>query len=79
VTDLARDFPISLNSTSKHIKVLERADLVARSVRGRDHVLSLRPDAFAESLAWMQQHRAFWEERLASLEAFVIAPEEESE
>ena len=73
VTDLASAFPISLNSTSKHIKVLERAELVQRTVRGRDHVLSLRAEGLAESVAWMQRYREFWEQRLAALEAFVLA------
>ena len=72
VTDLASAFPISLNSTSKHIKVLERADLVARTVHGRDHVLSLRAEGLAEAVAWMSQYRDFWEHRLAALEAFVL-------
>ena len=73
VTDLASAFPISLNSTSKHIKVLERAELVQRTVRGRDHVLSLRAEGLAESVAWMQRYHEFWEQRLAALEAFVLA------
>ncbi|WP_136706108.1 metalloregulator ArsR/SmtB family transcription factor [Agromyces sp. H66] len=73
VTDLASAFPISLNSTSKHIKVLERAELVHREVRGRDHVLSLRAEALGEAVAWMQQYREFWEQRLEALEAFVLA------
>ncbi|WP_448003158.1 ArsR/SmtB family transcription factor [Agromyces bauzanensis] len=73
VTDLASAFPISLNSTSKHIKVLERAQLVHREVRGRDHVLSLRGEALGEAVAWMQQYREFWELRLEALEAFVLA------
>lgn len=72
VTDLASAFPISLNSTSKHIKVLERAELVQRHVRGRDHVLSLRAEALGDAVAWMQQYREFWEQRLAALEAFVL-------
>ncbi|MGW9629566.1 ArsR/SmtB family transcription factor [Agromyces sp. NPDC055520] len=73
VTELASAFPISLNSTSKHIKVLERAQLVQRHVRGRDHVLSLRAEALGEAVAWMTQYRDFWEQRLAALEAFVLA------
>ncbi|KQZ10842.1 hypothetical protein ASD23_01375 [Agromyces sp. Root1464] len=75
VTELAREFPISLNSTSKHIKVLERAQLVQRHVRGRDHVLSLRAEALGDAVAWMTQYREFWEQRLAALEAFVLAGE----
>lgn len=79
VTDLASAFPISLNSTSKHIKVLERAELVHRHVRGRDHVLSLRAEALGEAVAWMQQYREFWEQRLEALEAFVLAGEQGDE
>ncbi|RXZ48754.1 ArsR family transcriptional regulator [Agromyces fucosus] len=78
VTELAREFPISLNSTSKHIKVLERAQLVHRHVRGRDHVLSLRAEALGDAVAWMTQYREFWEQRLAALEAFVLAGDPEA-
>ena len=78
VTDLASEFPISLNSTSKHIKVLERAQLVQRHVRGRDHVLSLRAEALGDAVAWMTRYREFWEQRLAALEAFVLASDLET-
>ncbi|HTG84812.1 MAG TPA: metalloregulator ArsR/SmtB family transcription factor, partial [Gemmatimonadales bacterium] len=40
---LAQRFPISFNGVSKHVKVLEQAGLVRRSVRGREHWLELRP------------------------------------
>ena len=50
VTELASAFPISLNSTCKHVKLLERAELVHRAVRGRDHVLSLRAEALGEAV-----------------------------
>ncbi len=73
VTEIAEEFPISLNSTSKHIKVLERAGLVRRDVRGRDHVLSLNAAPMAEAVAWMEYYRGFWEARLSALETFVKA------
>ena len=53
VTDLAAPFPISLNSVSKHIRILERAELVRRRREGREHLLSLNPeplDAAADRL-----------------------------
>jgi len=71
VTELAGDFPISLNSTSKHIKMLERAGLVRREVIGRDHVLSLDAAPLADAAAWIDHYRSFWEDRLAALETFV--------
>ena len=45
VTEIAGEFPVSLNAVSKHIKMLERADLVRRAVQGRDHVGSGREQA----------------------------------
>lgn len=71
VTELAGDFPISLNSTSKHIKMLERAGLVRREVFGRDHVLSLNAAPLAEAAEWINHYRSFWEGRLAALESFL--------
>jgi DNA-binding transcriptional ArsR family regulator len=73
VTDLAAAFPISLNSTSKHIRTLERAGLVRRTVRGREHLLTLDAAPLAEAAAWIEHYRQFWDERLAALDAHVTA------
>ena len=64
---------MSLNAVSKHIKMLERAQLVRRTVQGRDHILSLNAGAMADAAEWIEYYRQFWEDRLASLEAFVTA------
>jgi DNA-binding transcriptional ArsR family regulator len=72
VTEIAGDFPISLNSISKHIRMLERAGLLKRSIVGRDHVLSLNAGPLAEAQAWIERYRRFWEGRLAALESYVI-------
>ncbi len=71
VTDVASAFPISLNSTSKHIRVLEGAGLVRRSVRGREHILTLDAAPLAEAAKWVEHYRGFWSDQLASLDAFV--------
>ena len=73
VTDLAGEFPISLNATSRHVKVLEEAGLVRRDVRGREHFLSLDAEPFAEAATWTDHYRRFWNDQLASLDAFVTA------
>jgi DNA-binding transcriptional ArsR family regulator len=73
VTDVAGGFPISLNSTSKHIRVLEQAGLVRRSVRGREHTLSLDAAPLAEAAGWIDYYRGFWSDQLASLDAFVAS------
>jgi DNA-binding transcriptional ArsR family regulator len=73
VTEVAEPFGISLNSVSKHIRLLERAGLVRRRVSGRDHFLSLEPRPFDELTRWMQETRAFWNARLDNLEAVLRA------
>jgi DNA-binding transcriptional ArsR family regulator len=72
VTDIASAFPISLNSISKHIRMLERAGLLKRSVAGRDHVLSLNAAPLADAAQWIEHYRRFWDDRLAALEDFVV-------
>jgi DNA-binding transcriptional ArsR family regulator len=71
VTDVASAFPISLNSTSKHIRVLEAAGLVRRRVRGREHILTLDAAPLVEAAGWIEHYSRFWSEQLASLDSFV--------
>ncbi|HEX5092282.1 MAG TPA: metalloregulator ArsR/SmtB family transcription factor [Burkholderiales bacterium] len=73
VTEVAAPFDISLNSVSKHIRILERAGLVRRRVVGRDHFLSLDPAPLDAAAAWMQRERAAWTARLDRLEAVLRA------
>jgi DNA-binding transcriptional ArsR family regulator len=73
VTEIAAPYDISLNSVSKHIRILERAGLVHRRVAGRDHFLSLDPKPLDEAAAWMARTRAFWTSRLDRLEAALRA------
>lgn len=72
VGGLADRFPISLNGVSKHVKVLERAGLVQRTVQGREHRLRLNAEPLREASAWLEHYRAFWDTRLAALETFLL-------
>jgi len=73
VTEVAAPFDISLNSVSKHIRILERAGLVRRRVAGRDHFLSLDPAPMDGVAAWIERERAAWTTRLDKLEAALRA------
>ena len=73
VTELAKPFPISLNSVSKHIRILERAQLVARRRAGREHFLSLNPAPLNNAAAWMNAQRAAWIARLEALDELLKA------
>ena len=73
VTDVAEPFEISLNSVSKHIRILERAGLVRREVSGRDHYLSLDPKPLNELIEWLVTSRDFWAARVDALESALRA------
>jgi DNA-binding transcriptional ArsR family regulator len=75
VTELARPFAISLNSVSKHIRMLERAQLVRRRRAGREHLMSFNPQPLDEAAAWLATQRAFWTARLDALERELSKPE----
>lgn len=79
VTELARPFAISLNSVSKHIRILERAQLVRRRRAGREHFLSFSAEPLDEAAAWIAAKRDFWAQRLDALDALLRAEDAAAE
>jgi DNA-binding transcriptional ArsR family regulator len=73
VTALAEPFRMSLNAVSKHIRVLEQAQLVRRRRAGREHLLSFNPEPLDEAALWIAERRAIWTSRLDALEAMLRA------
>ena len=71
VGELAAPHPISLAAASKHVRVLERAGLVRRTVHGRRHVCRLEPAPLAEATEHLRFFERFWNARLDALEAYV--------
>jgi len=68
VTDLAACFEMSLNSVSKHIKVLEKAELVRRQTKWREHLIEADLEPIREIDAWFSQLRSIWDMRLEALD-----------
>jgi DNA-binding transcriptional ArsR family regulator len=68
VTEVAAPFDMSLNAVSKHIKLLERAELVRRRKVGREHFISFNAAPLDEASKWIEEKRAFWSMRLDALE-----------
>ena len=73
VTEIAEPFDLSLNAVSKHIRVLERAGLIRREVKGREHHLSIDPRPLAAAANWIEEQRSFWETRVDALESLLLA------
>jgi DNA-binding transcriptional ArsR family regulator len=71
INEIAKPFPVSLNAISKHVMVLERAGLLRRQIKGREHHCRIEPRPLREANAWLEHYRLFWEQRLDALEAYV--------
>ena len=70
VTDIAKPFDMSLAAVSKHLQALERAGLIRRERRGREHLLRLDARPLRQVVRWALRYEQFWNERLDRLEAF---------
>jgi DNA-binding transcriptional ArsR family regulator len=68
VGEAAAGIPVSKPAVTKHLKVLEDAGVIARTVEGRTHRLSLRGRALAEAEQWLEQHRRLWEAKFDAVE-----------
>ena len=72
VTDIAAYFDMSLNSVSKHIKVLEAAGLVSRQTAGRTHLISANMEPVSLIDEWFRNLRSIWDIRLEKLDDILI-------
>ena len=71
VTELARPFAISMPAVTKHLKVLERAGLISRSRAAQWRPCQLQAQPLREVAGWVEQYRAFWEQRFDRLEDYL--------
>ncbi len=67
VGELAEPFAISLPAISRHLKVLEGAGLIRRTVEGRVHRLQLAPERLASARDWIETYRRLWQEQFDRL------------
>jgi len=68
IGELASPFAMSLAAASKHVKALENAGLVRRTVQGRTHVCRLDAAPLAAAHGWLEHYHRFWDRRLDALE-----------
>ena len=70
VTEVADPFEMSLPAISRHIRLMEQAGLLERKVRGREHILALRPEPLAEAADLIKEMRSYWTGTLESLDRY---------
>jgi DNA-binding transcriptional ArsR family regulator len=71
VLELAEPFDISLPAISKHLKVLERAGLIARTRERQSRPARLQATPLKEVADWTEHYRRFWEERYDRLDEYL--------
>lgn len=71
VTDLAAPFSMTLPAVSKHLKVLERAGLIARGREKQWRPARLAAEPLKEAAGWIERYREFWEESYDRLDEYL--------
>src|SRR2546425_236974 len=79
VTELARPFAMSLPAVSKHLKVLERAGLIARGRDAQWRPCRLEGGPLRDVADWMEPYRPFWDESFSRLDEHLRRIKEEKE
>ena len=71
VTELAEPFDMSMPAVSKHVRVLERAGLIARRREAQFRHCRIEPGPLKDVAEWMERYREVWEGRLDRLDAYL--------
>jgi DNA-binding transcriptional ArsR family regulator len=71
VTELAEPFEMSLPAISKHLKVLERAGLIARGREAQWRPCRLAAGPLKDAANWLEHYRRFWDESFDRLDDFL--------
>ena len=71
VGEIAKPYDLTLAAVSKHLKVLEKAKLIIKRKRGKEHMVQLAPNAFAEADEYLKFYRQMWESRFDNLEQYL--------
>jgi DNA-binding transcriptional ArsR family regulator len=77
VTELAKPFQISLPAISRHLRVLEKAGLLAREREGRIHRCRLKAEPMKRAAEWMAAYQPFWEGQFDALAGYLAETSQE--
>ena len=71
VSDVAEPYRISLAAVSKHVKILEQANLVVKERRGKQQMVRLAPEALKSAETYLEHYQTLWEDRFDALEEYL--------
>jgi DNA-binding transcriptional ArsR family regulator len=73
VGDLSQPLSISAPAVSRHLKVLEETGLIRHEKQTQFRIYSLNPDGFAETFAYIEQYRKYWNQQFDALDRQLTA------
>jgi DNA-binding transcriptional ArsR family regulator len=76
VGEATREAGISKPAVTKHLRALEDAGVVGRTIEGRTHRLALRGEGLGDAVAWMERHRVLWESKFDVIEQYLAEEED---
>lgn len=71
VSEIASPYPVSLAAISKHLKILERAQLITKRKQGKEQLVTISPAALKQADDYIEQYASLWNGRFDRLETFL--------
>ena len=71
ISEIAQHYHLTFAAVAKHLALLERADLITKTRRGKEQIVSLAPKALAAANNYLENYRVLWENRLDSLDKYL--------
>ncbi|MDB5164878.1 MAG: Transcriptional regulator, ArsR family [Candidatus Saccharibacteria bacterium] len=71
ISEIAKPYKLTFGAISKHLLVLERANLVVKRRQGKEQIVSIAPDTIESVSAMLQEYQKLWETRFGRLDALL--------
>ena len=71
VSEIALPYPVSLAAISKHLKILERAQLITKRRHGKEQLVTIAPAALQQANHYLDQYASLWQDRFDRLETLL--------
>jgi DNA-binding transcriptional ArsR family regulator len=71
ITQITAEFNMSRQGVSKHIKILEKAELIQITIKGRERYCKANPKTLKEIIDWLSLYEKFWDNSLNNLSSYL--------
>jgi DNA-binding transcriptional ArsR family regulator len=68
ISELAKPYDLTFAAVSKHLKVLERAQLVIKRRRGKEQMVSVAPQSLKDAAEYLENYRLLWDDKFRRLD-----------